>query len=91
MVIRQHKARLNEMKNRFNVHSGPAKKPYITPVSAMVAAYIPAVEPMRTHCHRFEFDEFSQFSRHISDQQCAKSTRRTRPRRIKNVAPMRAM
>jgi hypothetical protein len=91
MIVKMmQRARLNEMKNRFKVQSDPAKKPYMTPVNAIVAAYIPAVDPIRIHCHKLEFVEFSQFSRHISDQQCAKSTRRTRPRRMNNVAPMRA-
>lgn len=90
IVIKMHKDKLNEMKKRFSVHEGPAKNAYITPVRAMVAAYIPAVEPIRTHCHMLELVEFSQFSRQVSDQECAKSTRRTRPKRMNMVAPMRA-
>lgn len=91
MVMRMQSARLNEMKNRFNVHPDPAKNANITPVKAIVAAYIPAVEPMRIHCHIFDELEASQFSRHVSDQECAKSTRRTRPRSMNIVAPMRDM
>ena len=81
-----HNARLNDMKNRLSVHPESAKKPYMTPVREIVAAYIPAVEPMRTNCQRFEF-EASQLSRQVSDHEWAKSTRRTRPRRMKMVAP----
>lgn len=83
-----HKTRLNEMKNLFNVHPGPAKNPYRTPVSAMVAAYMAAVELIKTHCQKLESD-FSHFSRQVSDHEWAKSTRRTRPRRMNMVAPMR--
>ena len=85
-----HKARFNEMKNLLRVQPESAKKPYMTPVKAIVAAYIPAVEPMRIHCQIFEF-ELSQFSRQVSDHECAKSTSKTRPRSMKTVAPMRAM
>ena len=91
MVMRIQSARLSEMKNRLSVHPGLAKKAYSTPVTAMAAAYIPAVDPRRTHCQRFEFGEFSQFSRQVSDQECAKSTSRTRPKTMKMVAPINAM
>ena len=90
MVTMMHRARLNEMKNRFIVQPEPAKKANMTLVSAIVAAYMPAVEPSRIHCQRLEFEEFSQFSRQVSDQECAKSTRRTRPRMMNIVAPIKA-
>ena len=83
------RARLNEMKKRLSVQPEPAKYAYNTPIIANVAAYIPAVEPTRIHCHMLELLEFSQFSRQVSDHEWAKSTRRTRPRRTKIVAPMR--
>ena len=83
-----HRARLNEMKNRLSEHPDPEKKPYSSPVSVMVNAYMAAVDPMRIHCQRLD-DEFSQFSRHVSDHECAKSTRRTRPRSMNMVAPIR--
>lgn len=88
MVMIMHRARLNEIKNRFRVHPDPAKNAYRTPVREMVAAYIAAVEVMRTHCQRFE-SESSQFWRHVSDHEWAKSTRRTSPKRMNIVAPMR--
>ena len=69
MVMRMHNARLNEIKKRLRVHDDPAKNPYMTPVRAIVAAYIPAVDPIKIHCHKLELVEFSQFSRHISDQE----------------------
>jgi hypothetical protein len=83
-----HSTRLNEMKNRLSVHPEPAKKAYRTPVRAMVPAYMAAVEMMRIHCQRLESD-FSQFSRQVSDHEWAKSTRRTKPRSMKIVAPIR--
>jgi hypothetical protein len=83
-----HSTRLNEMKNRLRVHPEPAKKAYRTPVREMVPAYMAAVETMRIHCHRLESD-FSQFSRQVSDHEWAKSTRRTKPRSMKIVAPIR--
>lgn len=82
-------ARLNEMKNRLSVQPEPAKKPYRRPVMVIVKMYIAAVDPMRIHCQKFEpVEEFSQLSRHVSDHEWAKSTRRTRPRRMKRVAPI---
>lgn len=49
-----------------------------------------AVDPIRIHCQRLEdVGEFSQFSRQVSDQEWAKSIRRTRPNKINIVAPMR--
>ena len=89
MVMIMVSARLNEMKKRLSVQPEPAKDAYNTPVMAIIAAYMLAVEPMRIHCQRLELLDFSQFSRHVSDQEWAKSTRRTRPRRIKIVAPIR--
>jgi len=86
MIVR---ARLNEMKNWLRVQPELEKYAYNTPVMANVATYIPAVEPMRIHCQRFELLEFSHLSRQVSLQEWAKSTKRTRPRRIKAVAPMR--
>jgi hypothetical protein len=83
-----HSTRLNEMKNRLSVHPGPAKNAYRTPVNAIVAAYIAAVELIRIHCQRFESDS-SHFSRQVSDHEWAKSTSRTRPNRMNIVAPMR--
>ena len=77
--------RLNVMKNWLSVHDWPAKKPYISPVSVMVSAYMPAVDPTRTHYQRFE-SEFSQFLRQVSVDEWAKSTR-TRPMKMKTVAP----
>lgn len=68
IVMRMQSAKLREMKNWFNVQPEPAKKPYRTPVNAIVAAYIPAVEPIRIHCHSLEL-EASQFSRQVSDQE----------------------
>lgn len=91
IVMRMQRARLNDMKKRLSVHPEAAKKAYMTPVSAIEAAYIDAVEPMRIHCHILDEGEDSQFSRHVSDQECAKSTRRTRPRRMNTVAPMSEM
>jgi hypothetical protein len=91
MVMMMVRARLNEMKKRLSVQPEPAKYPYSTPVMANIAAYMLAVEPMRIHRQRLELLEFSQFSRHVSDQEWAKSTRRTKPRRMKKVAPMREM
>lgn len=86
MMVR---ARLNEIKNWLRVQPELAKYAYNTPVMANAATYIPAVEPMRIHCQRFELFEFSQLARQVSDQEWAKSTKRTRPRRTKAVAPMR--
>lgn len=83
------RVRLNEMKKRLSVQPELAKYAYRTPVIANVAAYMPAVEPTRIHCHRLELLEFSQFSRQVSDHEWAKSTKRTRPRRTKTVAPIR--
>ena len=89
MVMMTMRARLNEMKKRLSVQPELVKYAYSTPVIANVAAYMPAVEQMRIHCHRLELLEFSQFSRQVSDQEWAKSTKRTSPRRTKMVAPMR--
>ncbi len=89
MVMIRMRARLNEMKKRLSEQPEPAKYPYSTPVIANVAAYMLAVEPTRIHCHMLELLEFSHFSRQVSDQEWAKSTKRTRPRRTKLVAPMR--
>ena len=55
----------------------------------MVIAYIPAVESTRIHFQRLD-SEFSQFSRHVSVHERAKSTR-TRPVRINMVAPRQIM
>ena len=53
--------------------------------------YIPKVDPTRMNCQRLEPEgEDSQRSRQDSDQEWAKSTRRTRPRRMKREAPMGA-
>ena len=67
-VIITQRAKLNQIKNLFNVQPEPAKNPAKTPVKAIVAAYIPAVEPMRIHCQRLLL-LFSQFSRHVSVQE----------------------
>lgn len=88
-VINMHSARLSDIKNWLSEQPEFPKNPYRMPVKAMVPAYIPAVDPMSIHCQRFEL-EFSQFSRQVSDQECAKSTRRTSPRRMNMVAPIRA-
>ena len=85
MVMMMQRIRLNLMKNWLSVHDWPARKPYIRPVSVIVIAYIPAVEPTRIHCQRFD-SEFSQFSGQVSVHEWARSTR-TRPIRIKMVAP----
>lgn len=89
IVMMTMRARLNEMKKRLSVQPELAKYAYNTPVIANVAAYMPAVEPTRIHCHMLEPLEFSHLSRHVSDHEWAKSTKRTRPRRTKIVAPMR--
>ena len=89
MVMMTMRARLNEMKKRLSVQPELVKYAYRTPVIANVATYMLAVEPTRIHCHMLELLEFSQFSRQVSDQEWAKSTKRTRPRRTKMVAPMR--
>ena len=81
MVMMMQRIRLNVMKNWLSVHDWPATKPYISPMSMMLIAYIPAVEPKRIHCQRFS--EFSRLSRHASVHEWAKSTRRTRPMRIR--------
>lgn len=77
------------MKKRLSPQPELVKYAYSTPVIANVAAYMQAVELTRIHCHMLELLEFSQFSRQVSDQEWAKSTKRTRPRRTKMVAPMR--
>lgn len=88
--MQMQSARLTEMKTRLSVHPGEAKKAYMTPVSAIATTNMPAVELMRIHCQRFELlGEFSQFSTQVSDHECAKSTRRTRPSRMNIVAPIR--
>lgn len=90
MVMTRHSARLKEMKKRFKVQPELAKKPYMTPVRVIANAYMAAVEPTRMYCHIFELvGEFSHLSRHISEYEWAKSTRRTRPRSMKIVAPIR--
>ena len=83
------RTRLNEIKNWLRLQPELAKYAYNTPVMVNVATYIPAVELTRIHCQRFELLEFSQFSRQVADQEWAKSTKRTRPRRMKAVAPIR--
>ena len=90
MVTRIQRAKFNEIKNWLRVQPDPAKKAYNTAVREIVVAYVSAVDPMRIHCHRVESDT-SQFSRQVSVQECAKSTSRTRPRRMKIVAPSRAI
>jgi hypothetical protein len=87
---RVQSARLKEMKNLFNVQGSAAKKPYIRPVSVIAPAYIPTVDPTRTICQKLP-SEFSHFSRQVSDQECAKSIRRMRPRIMKIHAPMSVM
>lgn len=90
MVIATQRMRLNVMKNRFSEQSEPAKYAYSKPVRVIVKIYMKAVELMRIHCHRLDEGEFSQFSRQVSDQECAKSTRRTRPSKMNIVAPISA-
>ena len=85
MVMMMQRIRLNAMKKWLSVHDWPAKKPYMSPVSVMVIAYILAVEPTKLRCQMID-SEISQFSRHISVHEWAKSTR-TRPTRIRMVAP----
>ena len=86
MVMMIQRIRLNVMTNWLSVHDWPAKKPYMSPVSVMVISYILAVEPTKLRCQMID-SEISQFSRHISVHEWARSTRRTRPMRIKMVAP----
>lgn len=65
MVTKRQRIQLNVMKNRLRVHDCPAKKAYMTPVSAMVTTYNPPVDPTRIHCQRL-LSDFSQFSKHVS-------------------------
>ena len=83
---RMQSVRLKEIKNLLSVQGSAAKNPYIIPVKVIAPAYIPTVDPMRTICQKLP-SEFSQLSRHVSDQVCAKSTKRISPRRMKMQAP----
>jgi hypothetical protein len=68
IVIRIESAKLKEMKNLFKVHPLPAKNAYRIPVRAMVAPYMPAVDPIRIHCHKLPSD-LSQLSKQVSVQE----------------------
>lgn len=85
-VINRLKITLIVTKNWFNEHPFGVKNPYMIPVNVMAAAYKNRVPPIKIYFH---LSEYSIFSKHLSVQLCAKSTRSTRPNRIKIAAPVR--
>ena len=91
IVIIMHNTKSNETKNLFNVHPDPEKKTKSKIIMTMVKIYIAAVDANRIHCQMFEPSmEFSQLLRQVSDHECAKSTNKTRPMRMKRTEPMAA-
>ena len=76
------------MKDWFIEQPDDAKNPYIKPVRVIAPAYIENVDPTRRACHVLE-EVASNFARQVSAHECAKSTKRNRPKRIKNTEPAR--
>ena len=87
---RRKNIRLSVMAVWFMVHLSFPKKMYMTIVRAIAAAYIPNVEPIKTPLHARESCA-SICSKQYSAQVCAKSTKRTNPRRRKSMAEKKEM
>jgi hypothetical protein len=84
------KSILKVIQKMFIPHPLLAKYPYMIPVRIIAPRYMILVDPTRMNCHLFVSD-CSHLLMQLSDQVCAKSTRRMSPKRIKMPAPIKAV